>query len=846
MLKAETQLGFSHVPLETQLLGGTINPRNPAENTEAFVLREAINTYGPGGTSETGFGGEENIYVSRPDNMAADPFVDKPRKHGYHHHHHHRRRRPQGFHATHSATTAERRRQNRVGFHERSFPPRPDQNQDRTPTLLSVDDHDTVQSPVPTEEKSPEREARRRRWEDAPPQGDHGDRRRRQPGPVRGRVVPPSRPNETKTRRRPKKKKPATKKIFHRGIWMTVPAAGNRGPARKARKKRRRRRRPAPDTAANDGAIVVHDAAVVVAAPARPEWDSSPLLRKRDEGKQPERDPSPRSRSPDRRARRSRSPRSAHRSRASPTPVVREVGEDGDAFGLDLNSTMQSKTEAGDEPLRSSVDPDESVRLSASFAGSVASSVRRSHESRRSGSAARATPSRTTPHAAGKGRSSTEQLRADHYAGIKSHSVEREAHSLPFTPANAVTRGKRLGSGSGGKGSSQGGRSVGKRRNVNLSLSLDSSNFEDVAASTAAAPQSVPNASLRARSGSRSGRARKSARTPGSATSATSRRRASPFGRSSRASPSSSKRQPETAAYEKARVEVEKLVKAQKAYLESQAKMTLEEIQAQQRAPNQVLDSAVHGVERLRTQLFPLIREAEDALERAQSRARKSHFVYNSTLIGALARRSAAVIGDNIDTLVDAILDDVLEDTVDEMDQNEAEVEQWKRAEEHPAIIAEALNAIAKIEQDEQHITHQISSRLVFESETNPLLKKTNHELVAGGHGVPIDVEGGATDRAEFRALAVDESRTAGRSGEAKRTEKCTFTWQQAQNIEEGRNKYDEHRRQVEAPLLKTGFQQYQLIELLEKDLVTDVLLDVAGEFDSIMADAAENLMNNA
>ena len=196
--------------------------------------------------------------------------------------------------------------------------------------------------------------------------------------------------------------------------------------------------------------------------------------------------------------------------------------------------------------------------------------------------------------------------------------------------------------------------------------------------------------------------------------------------------------------------------------------------------------------------------------------------------------------------LVDAILDDVLEDTVDEMDQNEAEVEQWKRAEEHPAIIAEALNAIAKIEQDEQHITHQISSRLVFESETNPLLKKTNHELVAGGHGVPIDVEGGATDRAEFRALAVDESRTAGRSGEAKRMEKCTFTWQQAQNIEEGRNKYDEHRRQVEAPLPKTGFQQYQLIELLEKDLVTDVLLDVAGEFDSTVADAAENLMNNA
>ena len=57
--------------------------------------------------------------------------------------------------------------------------------------------------------------------------------------------------------------------------------------------------------------------------------------------------------------------------------------------------------------------------------------------------------------------------------------------------------------------------------------------------------------------------------------------------------------------------------------------------------------------------MFPLIREAEEILNQAQRRTRKSHFIYNNSIMNILAKKSATVIGDNIDTLVDLILDSI-------------------------------------------------------------------------------------------------------------------------------------------------------------------------------------------
>ena len=58
------------------------------------------------------------------------------------------------------------------------------------------------------------------------------------------------------------------------------------------------------------------------------------------------------------------------------------------------------------------------------------------------------------------------------------------------------------------------------------------------------------------------------------------------------------------ARYEKARLEVEKLIKKQKAYLEAQAKITLNEIKQQQRNPNTFLDKSVNSITNLRNMIF--------------------------------------------------------------------------------------------------------------------------------------------------------------------------------------------------------------------------------------------------
>ena len=69
--------------------------------------------------------------------------------------------------------------------------------------------------------------------------------------------------------------------------------------------------------------------------------------------------------------------------------------------------------------------------------------------------------------------------------------------------------------------------------------------------------------------------------------------------------------------------------------------------------------------------IFPLIREAEEILVEAQNKTRKSHFIYNNTIMNILAKKSASVIGDNIDELVDMVLDSILNDTCTILNENE-------------------------------------------------------------------------------------------------------------------------------------------------------------------------------
>ena len=82
--------------------------------------------------------------------------------------------------------------------------------------------------------------------------------------------------------KRHKTKKATTKKIFHKGMWLVVPTAGNSFPIskEKLKSKRKRRRNRSPNQNAGRGESSA--AETVSKADRRPAWNSSPLLKEPD------------------------------------------------------------------------------------------------------------------------------------------------------------------------------------------------------------------------------------------------------------------------------------------------------------------------------------------------------------------------------------------------------------------------------------------------------------------------------------------------------------------------------------------------------------------------------------
>ena len=121
-----------------------------------------------------------------------------------------------------------------------------------------------------------------------------------------------------------------------------------------------------------------------------------------------------------------------------------------------------------------------------------------------------------------------------------------------------------------------------------------------------------------------------------------------------------------------------------------------------------------------------------------------------------LAKKSATVIGDNIDTLVDLILDSILDETGAVLNDNEEQAEEQKRQEELPMILAQAREEMKKIEVLEDDIVNKVNSRLMFEEEIglNGVAEyaKTGHSI--GG----ISMERFGLDGMAFERSTIDAS----------------------------------------------------------------------------------------
>ncbi len=503
-------------------------------------------------------------------------------------------------------------------------------------------------------------------------------------------------------------------------------------------------------------------------------------------------------------------------------------------------------------------------------------------------------------------------------------------HTLPFTPANIVSKHKgqkkRNNSSKRNKSSSIKKRNTPRTsNNSNVIDALDLHEEEDDQINTTAASatktknksnkkriirKSLSSSTRSARSSggylrrSRSSPLSQSARRSVSPSNNNNYRNKNGNSKSSGSSPNAN-----DARYEKARLEVEKLIKKQKAYLEAQAKITLNEIKQQQRNPNTFLDKSVNSITNLRNMIFPLIREAEEILVEAQNKTRKSHFIYNNTIMNILAKKSASVIGDNIDELVDMVLDSILNDTCSILNENEEIERERKRREELPLLLAQARKEMSKLEMMEDDIVNKVNQRLLHEedlglnNDNNPLnslqidntIDDNNHNIFTGisndgqrnssrrrtefrtssSHrstmdisetGIRIDGNGN-----EFKTINRNNMMEDGNSNNKNnelfpgvtipvtRREKELIIkknkimknmskglgYQDIVDIERNRTRFATHLETKEHSLHNTGLNQTQIIELLENDIIMNLVGDVAGEFDTILGNAAGTLMEN-
>ncbi len=457
-------------------------------------------------------------------------------------------------------------------------------------------------------------------------------------------------------------------------------------------------------------------------------------------------------------------------------------------------------------------------------------------------------------------------------------------HDLPFTPANIVSKHK---SNSSHRTKWKDTRSSdgGDGRKV-----IDALDLHEEEADNATPSASRLNKSRRSK---RSIRKKLSSSTASvkSTRSYFRRSQSSPLSQSARGHRSSSdksRRGESSQAYEKARLEVEKLIKKQKTYLEAQAQITLNEIKKQQQNPNMFLDQSIKSINNLRNMMFPLIREAEEILNQAQRRTRKSHFIYNNSIMNILAKKSATVIGDNIDTLVDLILDSILDETGAVLNDNEEQAEEQKRQEELPMILAQAREEMKKIEALEDDIVNKVNSRLMFEEEIG---LNGVAEYVKTGHSIGgISTERFGLDGMAFERSTIDASengiringnkttndfviiRDTTRSDEdrnnelfpgvniavTRREKELIVTknkileqanrglgYQDVLNIETNRKRFVSHLKTKEHSLHNTGMNQTQIIELLENDVLMNLFSEVASEFDTVLGNAAGTLIEN-
>lgn len=390
-------------------------------------------------------------------------------------------------------------------------------------------------------------------------------------------------------------------------------------------------------------------------------------------------------------------------------------------------------------------------------------------------------------------------------------------------------------------------------------------------------------------------------RSNSSPVSQSARRSASPSHDKRGSTPTSS-----NVIYEKARLEVEKLIKKQKTYLEAQAKITLNEIKQQQQNPNTFLDKSINSVNNLRNMIFPLVREAEEILLQAQSKSRKSHFIYNNAIMNILAKKSATLIGDNIDTLVDMVLDSVIDDTCMVLNDNEELERERKRREELPLLLAQARKEVTKLEMIEDDIVNKVHQRLLFEEDlclndningasynevtndggsgmndlfnTNRNQNNKRHQLVEHSTmdisetGVRID---GSSDFSNgFRTIGTNRETKSSFNNMRDQNENELFPgvtipvtrrekeliikrknimkelnkglgYHDVAKIETNRERFISHLNTKEHGLHNTGLNQTQIIELLEQDIIMNLVNDVAGEFDTILGNAAGSLMEN-
>jgi len=229
--------------------------------------------------------------------------------------------------------------------------------------------------------------------------------------------------------------------------------------------------------------------------------------------------------------------------------------------------------------------------------------------------------------------------------------------------------------------------------------------------------------------------------------------------------------------------------------------------------PNKLLQQTVAMNREVQRALAPVVKRAEDAIQRAEA----SQYVQGMPLMRNLAKTAGTAIVENCEVLTDMVLDDILEETA-------ALLERLEDEERVDSGLEAATSQLDDFEAMRASIERRVHGGYRPEVLTSPGTEPagTSQGLAAPMRVQPPAVAGHGTQRQQAVPLPIDVVR----------------------RIEGYRNRYQDYSASVDAALELQGVERHEIVASVAEDFIEDLIQGATDELAGMVDAFSDSLVN--